>query len=153
MQDEQLDSARRTVVLGIAILACQPDVIVNRMPKANPYSCFSVYHSVLEPWTRLAAGVPDVINLRLTAMPWLWLLDPVKAVAETQRMVTEKHEAWNETLVALYQSPMHILFDTLGASWTRAPHVAFHEAVIDSSRRVARPSNRRVKANQTRLSS
>lgn len=123
------------------------------MSADNPNSCYSVYHSVLEPWTRLAAGVPDVINLRLTAMPWLWLLDPVKAVAETQRMVTEKHEAWNETMMALYHTPMHILFDTLGASWSRAPHVAFNEAVIDSSRRVARPSNSRVKANRTRLSS
>ncbi|MGQ7844363.1 hypothetical protein ACUNV4_07800 [Granulosicoccus sp. 3-233] len=122
------------------------------MPTASPYSCFSVYHSVLEPWTRLAAGAPDVINLRMTAMPWLWLLDPAKAMAESQRMVTEKHDAWNETMLAICHAPMHIWFETLGASWSRAPHVAFNEAVINSSRRVARPSNSRVRANRSRLS-
>lgn len=84
-------------------------------------------------------------------MPWLWLLDPTKAMAETNRMVTEKHEAFNETLFALSQTPMQLYFDTVSASWGNSPHTAFNDAIVNSSRRVARPSNSRVSANQKRL--
>lgn len=115
-------------------------------------ACTSVYQSVLEPWTRLASGAPDVINMRLSAMPWLWLLDPLQALTETQRMFTEKHEAWNETIFAIYQTPLQLWFDTVSASWSQAPQTALNNALINSSRRVARPSNRRVRANQERLS-
>ncbi len=114
-------------------------------------SPFAVYQSILEPWTRLAMKSPDVVNLRLVSMPWLWLTDPVQAAREMEHMFTEKHDALTETLFAVSQTPMQLWFDMMNACWSANPHLAFNNAVIDSSRRVAHPSNKRVKANRKRL--
>ncbi len=94
---------------------------------------------------------PDVVNLRLASIPWLWLTDPVQAVREMEQMFTEKHDALTETLFAVSQTPMQLWFDMINACWSANPHIAFNDAVINSSRRMAHPSNKRVKANRKRL--
>jgi hypothetical protein len=94
---------------------------------------------------------PDVVNLRLVAMPWLWLTDPVQAAREMEKMFTEKHDAWTETVLAISQTPMQMWFDIMNACWNGNSHHAVNDAVINSSRRVAHPSNSRVKANRKRL--
>lgn len=114
-------------------------------------SPFTVYQSILEPWTHLAMKSPDVVNLRLASMPWLWLTDPVQAVREVEQMFTEKHNALTETLMAVGETPMQLWFDVMNACWSSNPHRAINNAVIHSSRRVAHPSNKRVKANRQRL--
>ena len=114
-------------------------------------SPFAVYQSILEPWNRLAMESPDVVNLRLAAMPWLWLTDPVRAVREVEQMFSEKHDAWTETVIAVGQTPMQLWLDMMGACWSSNPYLAFNNAVINSSRRVAHPANKRVKANRQRL--
>ncbi|ASJ72658.1 hypothetical protein [Granulosicoccus antarcticus] len=119
------------------------------MPKIT--SPYAVYHSMLEPWTRLATGSPDVVNLRLVAMPWLWISDPMQASREMQQMITEKHEALSETIVAISQTPMQLWVDIMSACWSANPCQSVNEAFIDSSQRLAYPSNSRVLANQERL--
>lgn len=111
------------------------------------------YASVLEPWTRLAISTPDVVNLRLTLLPWLWLTDPFKASKETQRMVQEKSDAWQETAVAIGQNSVQVWFDVMSAVWSPDPMRAISRSMINSSRRAASPSNKRVNANRKRLSS
>lgn len=114
-------------------------------------SPFAVYHSILEPWTRLAIKSPDVVNLRLASMPWLLLTNPVQAAHEIEQMLTEKHDALTETLFAVSQTPMQLWSDLMNACWSANPQRAFNNAVIHSSQRVAHPSNKRVKANRQRL--
>lgn len=109
------------------------------------------YSRMLEPWTRLAYGASDVVNTRLTALPWMWLTHPIKASLETQRMFSEKQDALQETLFVMNQAPMQIWMDTFSALWTTPPHMALGRAMVNSSRRAAHPSSRRVKANQRRL--
>lgn len=109
------------------------------------------YTRMLEPWTRLAYSSSDVVTTRLTALPWMWLTQPMKASLETQRMFSEKQDAFQETLLVMNQAPMQIWMDTLSALWTSPPHLAFGRAMVNSSRRAAQPSSRRVKANQRRL--
>ena len=114
-------------------------------------SPFAVYQSILEPWSRLAMKSPDVVNLRLVSIPWLLLTNPVQAVREIEHMLTEKNDALTETLFAVSQTPMQLWFDTMNACWSANPQLAFNNAVIHSSHRVAHPSNKRVKANRKRL--
>ena len=110
------------------------------------------YASVLEPWTRLAISTPSVVNLRLATLPWLWLSDPSKAAAEMQGMVEEKSDAWHETAIAISQNSLHFWADVMSAMWSPDPLRAFNRSMINSSRRVAYPSNKRVNANRKRLS-
>lgn len=112
---------------------------------------FAVYQSILEPWTRLAMKSSDVINLRLAAMPWLLLTDPLKAAREIEQMFSEKHDAWTETVFAVSQTPMQLWFDMMTACWSSNPCLALNNSVINSSRRVAHPANRRVRENRKRL--
>ncbi|NND90137.1 MAG: hypothetical protein HKN42_04675 [Granulosicoccus sp.] len=121
------------------------------MPSKNTAN--SVYHSVLDPWARLAVNAPVVMSLRLAILPWMWMTNPLKASQEMQRMVTEKQDAIHETLFAISQTPAQMWFDTWNACWSSTPHMALNKAVINSSRRVAQPYTRRVKANHKRLSS
>lgn len=110
-----------------------------------------IYTSILEPWTRLAMSSPAVVSLRLTLLPWLWLTEPDRASRETQRMFNEKQAAIQETALALTLAPMWFWADTLSACLNGMPQVAVSRAMINSSRRVARPSNRRVRDNRKRL--
>lgn len=114
-------------------------------------SPYVVYQSILEPWTRLALDSPDVVNLRLSSLPLLWLTDPVQAAREIEEMFAEKHDAWSETVLAVSQTPMQLWFDMMSACWSSNPYLACNNAMINSSRRVAHPANRRVTANRARL--
>ncbi|MFK7889250.1 MAG: hypothetical protein AB8B63_00420 [Granulosicoccus sp.] len=109
------------------------------------------YASLMEPWSRLAIGTPAVIAMRITTLPLLWMSDPGKAARETQKMFSEKPEAVGETLMVVMQAPMRFWFDTMAACLSANPQSAIASAMIDSSRRAARPSNRRVRANRKRL--
>lgn len=120
------------------------------MPETSQQFCYS---AVLEPWARLAWTASDVMSLRLATLPYLWLNDPITASIETQRMFIEKQEAWQETVIALSLTPWHIWYDTINALWNSTLPVALATASANSSRRLARPSRRRVRANLQRLGS
>ena len=94
---------------------------------------------------------PAVVAMRLNMLPLLWLTEPMKASRETQRMYSEKQAAFQETGLALAQAPLQFWFDAMAACLSANPQTAFARAMINSSRRVARPANRRVRANQKRL--
>lgn len=121
------------------------------MPVSN--SPLFVYASILEPWTKLAMNSPAVVGLRLNLLPWLWLTAPAMASQETRRMISEKQAALHETGLVMSQAPFCFWLDTVSACLSGNPHAAFSSAMINGSRRVARPANRRVRANQKRLGS
>ncbi|MGQ7847351.1 hypothetical protein ACUNV4_22870 [Granulosicoccus sp. 3-233] len=114
-------------------------------------SHFAIYQCILEPWTRLAMKSSNVVHMRLAAMPWLMLTDPLKATNELERMISEKNHAWAETVLALSQTPMQLWIDMMTGCWSSNPCHAFNTALINNSRRVAHPANRRVRANCRRL--
>ncbi len=122
-----------------------------RAPMQVSTSPFLVYQCILEPWTRLALKSSDVVHLRLAAMPWLLLTDPINAAREIEQMFSEKHDAWGETVLAVTQTPLKLWFDAMAAFCSNNPGVAFNRAMINSSRRMAHPANKRVRANRKRL--
>jgi len=110
-----------------------------------------VYACVLEPWTRLASSAPHVASMRLAMLPLLWWSNPVKASMEVQRMFSEKEDAWLETGQALAQAPMRLWLGAFAAMLSNNPSRTLSQAIINNSRFIARPANRRVRDNRDRL--
>ena len=109
------------------------------------------YPALLAPWQTLASDSSGVIALRLTLMPWLWMFDPAAARRESNTMVDEKKAAFAETQLALWSAPWRFWFDMASGGPLRTPTSMIADAMLQGTRRLAAPSQRRVGANRRRL--
>ena len=104
-------------------------------------------------WQNLANESAQVIATRLIMLPWQWMLQPVDAQQETQRMFSEKHDAMLETQWAMWQAPANFWLDAIRHGLAYKPHEAISQATSEASKRLLMPSTSRVRANRKRLAS
>ena len=104
-------------------------------------------------WQKLADDSAQVIATRLALLPWQWIMQPVNAQEETQRMFSEKHDAMLETQWAILQAPVNFWLDAIKHGFAYNPQAAMSEATSEASIRLLEPSTSRVRANRKRLAS
>lgn len=95
----------------------------------------------------------QVIALRLTLLPWQFVLDPIQARREMRKMVTEKQEALIETHIAVAILPLTLWADLIQAGQWMTPSQLMRRTTATATREVLHPARSRVSGNLRRLSS
>lgn len=119
------------------------------MSRSDPIQ--RAYSAFLAPWNPVLFSSASVIGMRVTMLPWLWLSNPDAAKRESQKMVSEKEDAWQDWQRLAWQAPMNYWLDVMKASFSGNPARILERAASRSGRRLAKPYASRVNANRRRL--